>query len=481
MKAKLIVHAEGYALLLNEKLVAFTHSTEFSKENVVGKLSLKNCQAIEHGYDLDELKRQASSSQTAARMFLSNTEFIRGWEMGFQKSLELMSDKKFSEDDVRLMLIDMARFIATKELRDDWDLDVDAFFRKRDFFIDKQIQSLQQTEWDVHLEMTWNPRANRCNECGNGGNYMNKPCDHPTDCIHWSPVLDEEGCFILKRINNEDSENNDKKELKTVELKTPETPEENFFLNPKAEVFLRKELIDLADEISTNFLKYFPHRKSISSENYLITFIESSDINNGKPEFRFGRVNKNTGEITLEKKHFIEYDVYTPNFLFYLILWLGYEKDLNNQLDSERAAFHLYKELGRPLISVVAGYSKLEKHITNPTFKARHKLFWELCGNEVTDSVSADPVFPEEESLSSCFVSSSDKDSSENLTNENLINFLEAFDFLNKGKKIKLPEWGDAYWIKQNGEVKLGSSKGIKSNDINFLPYLFRKGWIIFD
>lgn len=246
---------------------------------------------------------------------------------------------------------------------------------------------------------------------------------------------------------------------------------------------MRKELIDLADEISTNFLKYFPHRKSISSENYLITFIESSDINNGKPEFRFGRVNKNTGEITLEKKHFIEYDVYTPNFLFYLILWLGYEKDLNNQLDSERAAFNLYKELGRPLISVVTAYSKLEKHITNKTFKERHKLFWELCSKEVTDSISTDPVSPQEEPISSCFVSSSDTDSSEISTNENgnHLNFLEAYGSLCKGKKIKLPEWGDAYWIKEDGKIQIRKSSGIKSNDIKLLPYLFRKGWIIFD
>ena len=58
MKAKLIKHGHSYAINLNDKLVAFAHTEDFSKYDTIGKLSLKNCLAIVRGYDLDELAIQ---------------------------------------------------------------------------------------------------------------------------------------------------------------------------------------------------------------------------------------------------------------------------------------------------------------------------------------------------------------------------------------------------------------------------------------
>jgi hypothetical protein len=112
-------------------------------------LSIKNCQAIERGYDLDEL---------AKREYLDgydNTYLCRiTFKDGFQKALELMGDKKFSEKDV-ILIAEYIRVasqstpsVKTKDLFDEY-------------------QSLQQTEWDV----TFNPEE-----------------------------LDADGCLILKRI-----------------------------------------------------------------------------------------------------------------------------------------------------------------------------------------------------------------------------------------------------------------------------------------
>ena len=62
------------------------------------KLSLKNCEAIENGYDLDEL----ADKLTGQYATLNPKSFKRGVLYGFQKALELLGDKKFNEDDMKL-------------------------------------------------------------------------------------------------------------------------------------------------------------------------------------------------------------------------------------------------------------------------------------------------------------------------------------------------------------------------------------------
>ena len=136
-----------------------------SAPNPMNKLSLKNCQAIANGYDLDELaeKRFGKSLHHA-----SNRHSFRE---GFQKALEIIGDKKFSEEDLR-KAIDLAR---TKNRGE---------YLKSE---NKIIQSLQQTEWGVDIETE---------------DYVDNPLSHIKGEI---PVfkrkykLDENGCLILKR------------------------------------------------------------------------------------------------------------------------------------------------------------------------------------------------------------------------------------------------------------------------------------------
>ena len=151
MKGKLIKTDVNF-LLEDDKGVVIA-STSLNKEGL--SLSQKNCQEIERGYDLDEL---------------ANEEYLDGYDTtklcrlafkdGFQKALEFMGDKEFSEKDIRI-----------------------AFFHvQNEPTFDVFKQSLQKTQWDVEVVMV--PAMSN-----NGNVYYGD-----------IPKLDENGCLILKKL-----------------------------------------------------------------------------------------------------------------------------------------------------------------------------------------------------------------------------------------------------------------------------------------
>tara|TARA_R110000868_G_scaffold393417_2_gene664433 strand:+ start:8950 stop:9450 length:501 start_codon:yes stop_codon:yes gene_type:complete len=166
MKGKLIKTVDGYELFTQGFLKDSTNhglidSLNIEEGSIRYKLSLKNCQAIERGYDLDELAMGYD--------LYENINFVgqmRAYKAGFQKALELMGDKKFSEEQLRESFL---------HVQNDPTFDV---FK----------QSLQQTEWDVDI----------LEEC------LDKNCDginKKGECITTGiPKLDEEGCLILKKL-----------------------------------------------------------------------------------------------------------------------------------------------------------------------------------------------------------------------------------------------------------------------------------------
>lgn len=181
MKAKLIKIEEGYELLTQGFLKGSTNhelidSLNSEEGNIRYKLSLKNCQAIERGYDLDEL---AEKEYPIFNLGLSSTTSLHtlhqeSFKAGFQKALELMGDKKFSEEDMG------------KAWSEGYHRKVDELNGNGLRYFDKFIQSLQQTEWDVEVVM----------ECC--GKVYSQHCDGI--CEHVKPLLDADGCLILKRI-----------------------------------------------------------------------------------------------------------------------------------------------------------------------------------------------------------------------------------------------------------------------------------------
>jgi hypothetical protein len=151
MKGKLIKTDVNF-LLEDDKGVVIA-STSLNKEGL--SLSQKNCQAIERGYDLDELAMGYD--------LYENINFVgqmRAYKAGFQKALEILGDKKFSEEQLRESFL---------HVQNDPTFDV---FK----------QSLQKTEWDVEVVMV--PAMSN-----NGNVYYGD-----------IPKLDADGCLILKRI-----------------------------------------------------------------------------------------------------------------------------------------------------------------------------------------------------------------------------------------------------------------------------------------
>ena len=139
MKAKLYkTEKENYVLVDPTKGTyddGYTLGT--SRESQYNKLSIKNCQAIERGYDLDEL---------------ANKEYLDGYDTtnlcrlafkdGFQKALEILSDKKFSS----------GQLLNAMDLVWQWVNGEDYGCKTLTEVQDKHIQSLQQNEWDVEVE-----------------------------------------------------------------------------------------------------------------------------------------------------------------------------------------------------------------------------------------------------------------------------------------------------------------------------------------
>ena len=123
--------------------------------SIVGtKLSLKNCQAIERGYDLDELAKADAdlryNQPGEEDLWLTR---VTGIEYGFNLALKILGDKKFSKEDAKRL----------------FELGIE--HGHRDGYVglnytNKCIQSLQQNEWEVS-----------CNP----------------------DVKDADGCLILKR------------------------------------------------------------------------------------------------------------------------------------------------------------------------------------------------------------------------------------------------------------------------------------------
>jgi hypothetical protein len=144
------------------------------------KLSLKNCQAIEHGYYLDELVEkefpllELTKHSTDSYVEEENLQLLshrKTYIKAFQKALEILGDKKFSEDD----MINCFKYARQSGL-DETDVMQDTHKR--------YIQSLQKNEWDVEIVTT--------TRMENGKSGIDTPVI--------KPKLDSDGCLILKRI-----------------------------------------------------------------------------------------------------------------------------------------------------------------------------------------------------------------------------------------------------------------------------------------
>jgi hypothetical protein len=168
MKRFELVKREDHYGLYNED----GHKIAATIDGCNSKLSIKNCESIANGYDLDELAKNIKTEDG----FEHKQSFISG----FQKALEILGDKKFSEKDVR-----------------------DAYYHgEQDSYMkggltkqkeDEYIQSLQQTEFEVEIVM-----GTLCRQidCVDDARLIESK-------IVWGkedPMLDKNGCLILRKL-----------------------------------------------------------------------------------------------------------------------------------------------------------------------------------------------------------------------------------------------------------------------------------------
>ncbi len=145
-----------------------------SAPNPIGKLSIKNCEAIANGYDLDELASERLSTRFNENSGYHKFVFVEAYKEGFQKALSILGDKKFSEDDM----------LKAVEYGVQSVLQAIPGLTSAQSVLDSYKQSLQQTEWDVEIEME------TCQVMVQYGDME----------FQDFPKRDEDGCLILKRI-----------------------------------------------------------------------------------------------------------------------------------------------------------------------------------------------------------------------------------------------------------------------------------------
>ena len=169
MKGKLIKTDVNY-ILEDDKGVVIASTSLKRVEGL--SLSLKNCQAIEGGYNLDELAMGYD--------LYENINFVgqmRAYKAGFQKALELMGDKIFTLDDMYTV------FIMGREGMED----------KMNRYVTRIHEPI---EWDVEIEMIC-PHPEDTYVCGIQYGCDEDGCNHPNKI----PLLDADGCLILKGIS----------------------------------------------------------------------------------------------------------------------------------------------------------------------------------------------------------------------------------------------------------------------------------------
>lgn len=148
------------------------HKIATTDKSPYKKLSMKNCKSIEYGYyDLNELVERNSKYSE------------EDWGDGFLFAMNLVGDKKYTEEDLRK---------AYQKGEEDSYLTGGLNKTKEDKF----IQSLQQTEFDVEIELEY---IGECN--GNNGNgCFHDSSGHNCGCLERREKIDADGCLILKRI-----------------------------------------------------------------------------------------------------------------------------------------------------------------------------------------------------------------------------------------------------------------------------------------
>jgi hypothetical protein len=196
MEGKLFKMVEGYTLSLTGSIddLYGISNKQLADDHGLNKLSLEHCEAIANGYDLEELacdkigidisvvkhidrkvieKNESPTTpiHEAGALGASLYHMVKGFEIGFQKALEILGDKKYTDDDiVDAYMAGHIRGMST-------DMGEDNIHP----ICSEYLNSLQKTEWDVEVEQELIQSSIQ------------------GDAI-WELKKDTDGCLILRRI-----------------------------------------------------------------------------------------------------------------------------------------------------------------------------------------------------------------------------------------------------------------------------------------
>jgi hypothetical protein len=168
MKTKLLKTEKGHYVLIDDTKGTYDNGFLIGssrRDTDANKLSIKNCESIERGYDLDELAMGYDLYEK-----INFVGQMRAYKVGLQKSIELNKNKLFTLEDMMNCWNKALKFQDHKET------------------LGEYITSLQQTEWDVEIvEECLDPTCDGVNRKG--------------ECITTGkPKLDSDGCLMLKKI-----------------------------------------------------------------------------------------------------------------------------------------------------------------------------------------------------------------------------------------------------------------------------------------
>jgi hypothetical protein len=143
------------------------------------KLSLYNCQAIENGYDLEELsEKEYSLHEINEELYGDSPDLISAYKAGvwdgLKRMAEIFGDKKFTDESLEEFL----------ELSDDMCYNCNA---------EKILGMMKKTEWEVEIVTEDIPYSKELSESDVRGFE-----EHGTKIKPIRYKLDKDGCVILK-------------------------------------------------------------------------------------------------------------------------------------------------------------------------------------------------------------------------------------------------------------------------------------------
>ena len=98
MKAKLRKDKDHYRLFVEDKQIGSTGTRVPSKEMYL--LSFENCDSLFGIFDVDKLAEESKNEYVKRFNNISKSDYMNGFEEGFNKAMELNKDKVFTLSDI---------------------------------------------------------------------------------------------------------------------------------------------------------------------------------------------------------------------------------------------------------------------------------------------------------------------------------------------------------------------------------------------